>query len=67
MILAEDLLIDRQRALKEWFGLRILALYQVQTREVVQAPRHIVMICPEGLLADRQSTLEERLDLRILA
>ena len=67
MIRAEGLLPDRQRALVERLGLRVLALVVVQLREVVQARGHIGMIRAEGLLPDRQRALVERLGLRVLA
>jgi hypothetical protein len=44
MIRAEGFLPDRQRALEERLGLRVLALGVVQRREVVQARGHIGMI-----------------------
>src|SRR3989442_15684296 len=57
MIRAESLLIDRQRALEERLGLRVLALGLVELREVVQARGHIGMIRAVGLLGDPQRLL----------
>ena len=54
MIRAESLLPDRQRALVERLGLRVLALGIVQRREVVQARGHIGMIRADRLLGDLQ-------------
>ena len=57
MIRAESLLIDRQRALIERLGLRVLALGAVQLREVVQARGHNGMIGSHRLLGDLQRLL----------
>jgi len=54
MIQAESLLIDRQRAVEERFGLRIFALRLKQKCEVVQDRGHMGVIRTEGLLRDTQ-------------
>src|SRR5258705_7098880 len=61
MVGAEGPLLDRQRALEESLGLRVLALGVVQPREVAQAPGHIGVIRAESLLIDRQRAPEELL------
>jgi len=67
MVRAKGLLRDRQRALVERLGLRVLALGAVEQCEVVQARGDIGMVRAKGLLRDRQRALVERLGLRVLA
>ena len=57
MVRAESLLPDRQRALVERLGLRVLALGDIQQREVVQALGHRGMIGAHRLLGDLQRLL----------
>ena len=52
MVRAEGLLRDRQRALEERLGLRVLALRRVKHREVVQARGHNGMVFAVVLLCD---------------
>lgn len=49
----EGLLFDRQGALVQRLGLRVLALGLVQRREVVEALGHIGMIRTQGLFSYR--------------
>ena len=67
MIGAERLLLDREAALVERFGLGVAALGDVKGGQIVERQGHIGMIGAERLLADRQRALVERLGLGVAA
>ena len=67
MVGAEGLFPDRQRALVERLGLRVLALVAIQRGQIAQARGHTGMVGAEGLFFDRQRALVERLGLGVLA
>ena len=66
MIRSDGLLPDRQQALVERFGLRVLPLGNVEPCELAKDRGHIGMIWAEGLFHNRQRTLVERLGLLVL-
>ena len=67
MIRAERLLVNRQRALVQRLGLRVLALGEVEPSQVVAARGYIGVIGTQSFLINRQRALVQRLGLRVLA
>ena len=60
MLRPQRLLSDGERALVEWFGLRILASIVIELCPVIEAGGDVGMLRPEGLLPDSQRALIER-------
>ena len=65
MIWTERFFFDRQRALVERRGIRIVILISIKPRQIIQRCRDIKMIRAERLFSDRQRAFEERLGLSI--
>ena len=67
MLGSQLLLPDAQCSLVERLRLRILALFKVEDRQVVEQVGHMRMLGSQLLLPDAQGPLVERLRLGILA
>lgn len=67
MLGAAGLLVDRERPLKQRLGVRIVLLFHVERREIVEGLADIGMLARQSLLANGERALEQRLSLGVAA